>query len=84
MEKINLYLEKFKSLPFKNIIVRDVVVEVFKDLFAVELGKNDITIKNNEIVIFTHPVLKSEMFIKQAIIKKEIERRLGEKVKTVR
>lgn len=78
MENISIYLEKFKSLGFKERELKDVVIKVFKDKINVDLKRENIDLNNELMRINISGVEKSEFFIYKDLIQKEIIKRVGD------
>lgn len=77
MENISIYLEKFKSLGFKERELKDVVIKVFKEKINVDIERVDIDFNNELMRINISGVEKSEFFINKELIQKEIIKRVG-------
>jgi hypothetical protein len=69
--QINIFLDKFKNTLFKKEnILKEVSNTIFEEI-GVDLGIDNIKIKNNEITIKTSPIIKNEILIhKESILNK--------------
>ena len=77
MNNISIYLERFKSVGLKDVMLKKTVVEILKKNFQIEVEQKDISIKDGTITIKTSPILKSEIFINREKIKSAILAQLG-------
>ena len=71
MENISIYLEKFKSIGFKERELKDVVIGVFKDKINIDLERGDIDLRNELMRINISGAGKSEFFINKDPIQKQ-------------
>lgn len=77
MENISIYLEKFKSVGFKQREMKDIVIGVLKDKINIVLEREDIDLNNELMRVNISGVEKSEFFINKNSIQKEIIKRIG-------
>lgn len=76
LNSISIYLDKYKNIGFEVVSLKKVIIAVVKDICDIDLKKEDIIIQNKVLKIKVSGVLKTEIFIHQSDIEKEIELRL--------
>lgn len=84
MFNISSYLDKFKNIGLKEILLKENIVKTIKEKIGVEISVKDITLKNNVITIKMSPLLRSEVFMKKKKILDEINSNQSIKVNDIR
>lgn len=82
MEQISIYLEKFKKFGFKDVQIKELVVETIFELFNVVVERKNIKIENGKILIMVSGPLKSEIFINRTKVVETIKEKTKIKLAT--
>ena len=73
MFNISNFLEKFLKLDRDNILKQKVIVEIIKKETKIELEKENIEIKGEQIKIKTNPVIRNEIFMHKTEIEHQLK-----------
>ncbi len=73
MFNISNFLEKFLKLGQNNSLRRMAVLEVIKEITGIELKKEDIEIKGEQIKIKSNPVIRNEIFMHKEKIENSLK-----------
>ena len=73
MFNISNFLEKFLKLDRDNILKQVVIVEIIKKETKIELEKENIEIKGEQIKIKTNPVIRNEIFMHKTEIENQLK-----------
>lgn len=65
MFNIGDYLEKFKNIGLKELLLKEKIVSVVNNLTKAGINVKDVTIKNGIVSIKIHPLGKSELYMKK-------------------
>ena len=85
MEQISFFLEKFKSLGLTASEAKRIFLDAVKIILSIELPVGDITYKDGTMYVKAEPAIKSELFLKQRIILRELAKNLGPiKIRNIR
>jgi len=76
MEKISLYLEKFKNLLPYEVAVKKLIQEIVFEKFKVKIDTKDINLSGRTAYLKLRPILKNTIFIHQEEILEELEAKL--------
>lgn len=77
MERIALFLEKFKSLGLETSVAKKLFIDEVKATLHFDLDSKDVVLKDGTIFVKSHPVLKSELFIKKNLFLERLSKTLG-------
>lgn len=84
MFNIAQYLDKFKNIGGDDRALKGVLVSAIKTIVGVEIETKDISLKNGEAIIKVSPIIKNAIYIKKNQILKEVEEKMGQKVRKIR
>ncbi|PIR40005.1 MAG: hypothetical protein COV33_02170 [Candidatus Zambryskibacteria bacterium CG10_big_fil_rev_8_21_14_0_10_34_34] len=73
MFNISNFLEKFLKLDRDNILKQTVIIEIIKKETEIELEKENIEIKGEQIKIKTNPVIRNEIFMHKTEIENQLK-----------
>jgi hypothetical protein len=76
MEKISLYLEKFKNLLPYEVAVKKLIQEIVLEKFKQKIDTKDINLSGRTAYLKLRPALKNAIFIHQEEILEELEAKL--------
>ena len=77
MKGIRAFLSKFRLLTPPDQFIKKECISVIKDMFGVEIEKENLSVKNNTIYINTSSTVKSELFIKKESLLVELSKRIS-------
>lgn len=83
IEKINLFLNKFKNIVPPERFIKREIVGVVKEIVGVVLHENNLKLKRNVVYISTQAVIKSEVFLHKKEILLLLSQRLSKYKQTV-
>jgi len=75
MNGIGSFLDKFKHILRSDIVSREIVVSVLKDVLGANFEPSRVSIKNGTAKISAHPVFKSEIVFRKIKILEELKKR---------
>lgn len=79
MEEISFLLKKYQKIGQKEQKIKKIVIEYFKEKYSKEIEPKNISLntKNNTLKIKTNNILKTEIFLSNKKIEKEINNKLS-------
>ena len=77
MKGIRAFLSKFRLLTPPDQFIKKECISVIKDMWGVEIEKENLSVKNNTIYINTSSTVKSELFIKKESLLVELSKRIS-------
>jgi uncharacterized ubiquitin-like protein YukD len=76
MEKIELFLEKYKNFGQSEKKLKEKIIKTIKDFFDINLETRQIEIKNGKIFIKISGVEKAEIFLNKNKLEKILEKEI--------
>lgn len=73
MFNISTYLDKFKKISSKKSFLKDAVAASISKVLEINIDKNNIEIRKNNIYLKIKPTVKNEVFIKKKFIINELK-----------
>lgn len=73
-------LKKFKNITAPDIIIRNYIVDIVKEIINIKLDKKNIFVKNGIVYIKTKPIYKNEIFINKKKIINLLKEKVGDSV----
>lgn len=73
MNRISLYLSKYKSLGLEEKLAKENILNVLKNDFGFQLEKNQIEYKKGNLTIHVTGPLKTEITLKKAEILEKLD-----------
>lgn len=77
MKGIRAFLSKFRLLTPPDQFIKKECISVIKEMVGIEIGKENLSVKNNTIYINTSSTVKSELFIKKESLLVELSKRIS-------
>ena len=84
MFNIGNFLEKFKNITPPDKFVKEVLIDVVKDVVSVEIEKDNIDVRNGTIFISVDPIIKNEIFLKKSEVMENLKEKLKIYKKTIK
>ena len=84
MFNVGNFLDKFKNIGFKEILLKEKIVKVVNELTAAGITLKDVTIKNGIVSIKVHSLGKSELYMKKRRILEKINEGESMELKDIR
>ncbi len=72
MFNISNFFEKFKKLQQNNQNTKDTIIRVIKKILNIDIKKEDIEVKNNQINIKCNPIIRSEIYMSKNALEAEL------------
>ncbi len=77
MNNIGGILALFEKIIESEVGSKKIIQEVLFDIIGVKIDSSKIKVKEFSLYIEGHPALKNELFLKQDLLKTEINKRIG-------
>jgi len=84
MFNISSYLEKFKNIGVKELLLKEKVAASVERIVKISISHKDVTIKNGIVTIKMKPMEKSELFIKKNQLLSAVNEGESVKIKDIR
>lgn len=84
MFNIGNFLEKFKNITPPDKFVKEVLIDVVKDIVDIEIEKDNIDVRNGTIFISVDPIIKNEIFLKKSEVMENLKEKLKIYKKTIK
>lgn len=82
IQAISTFLEKFRTIARSREFIKKEIAAAIQKTTGIAINHNDITVRNNTILIQEKPSIKSVIFIHRQTILYELKGRLDKKAPT--
>lgn len=80
LNNINPFFEKFKHIVPREVIIKENFIDVFKQIFNVDIHKDHIDVRGKNIFLTISPLMKQEILYKKEILLSHLSQKIGDHV----
>ncbi len=84
MFNIASYLDKFKDIGQGEKLLKQVIIEVVKEMIGVKIEAKSISMKNGELFLKVSPAIKNLIYIKKEAILSKLKEKTEQRVLEIR
>lgn len=80
LNNIQPFFEKFKHIVPREVIIKENFIEVFKDVFDIQIHKDHIDVRGKNIFLTISPVMKQEILYKKENLLERLNKIIGDNI----